>query len=263
MLSQRTPPAPPSCSRSGPDHTGWAMRRALRPGFFQKVSRTSVVEHYGFKTLMYGVLLPGPDIGAQGCADEMRAARDAGFECGIHTWDHVLLAGRRAQPRRAAGPTRMMRKAEQRYAAGVRPGAAHPRRGRLADERARLRAPRHGRATPTPPTAARMLREDGALADPRRRPLPPARACATSRCRPRCRRWTSCSGREIDGADHRHGQHRRPPAQADGGKPRATTSIPCTRNLKDRNSPPSSSSCCQVGKPKATSLPRWRTIMRR
>ncbi len=73
----------------GPDHTGWALRRAFRPGFFQKVSRTSVVEHYGLKTLMYGVLLPAPDIGKH-CAAEMRTVRDAGFECGIHTWDHVL-----------------------------------------------------------------------------------------------------------------------------------------------------------------------------
>lgn len=73
----------------GPDHTGWALRRAFRPGFFSKVARTSVLEHYGFKTLMYGVLLPAPDIGRE-CAHEMRAARDAGFECGIHTWDHVV-----------------------------------------------------------------------------------------------------------------------------------------------------------------------------
>jgi undecaprenyl phosphate-alpha-L-ara4FN deformylase len=73
----------------GPDHTGWALRRALRPGFFKKVSRTSVVEHYGVKTLMYGVFLPGPDIGKD-CAAEMRAVHDAGFECGIHTWDHVV-----------------------------------------------------------------------------------------------------------------------------------------------------------------------------
>lgn len=73
----------------GPDHTGWALRRAFRPGFFKKVSRTSVVEHYGLKTLMYGVLLPAPDIG-QDCIAEMRAAQDAGFECGIHTWDHVV-----------------------------------------------------------------------------------------------------------------------------------------------------------------------------
>jgi len=72
----------------GPDHTGWALRRVFRPGFFQKVSRTSVVSNYGLKTLMYGVLLPGPDIGRKAAA-EMRAARDAGHECGIHTWDHV------------------------------------------------------------------------------------------------------------------------------------------------------------------------------
>ncbi len=73
----------------GPDHTGWALRRVFRPGFFQKVSRTSVVEHYGIKTLMYGVLLPAPDIGRD-CVAEMRAVHNAGFECGIHTWDHVV-----------------------------------------------------------------------------------------------------------------------------------------------------------------------------
>ncbi len=72
----------------GPDHTGWALRRALRPGFLKKVSRTSVLEHYGLTTLLYGVLLPGPDIGRR-AATEMRAVRNAGFECGIHTWDHV------------------------------------------------------------------------------------------------------------------------------------------------------------------------------
>jgi len=98
----------------GPDHTGWAMRRALRPGFFQKVSRTSVVEHYGFKTLMYGVLLPGPDIGVKGAA-EMRAARDAGFECGIHTWDHVLWQDK-VRAKDQQWTVRMMQKSEQRYA---------------------------------------------------------------------------------------------------------------------------------------------------
>ena len=73
----------------GKDHTGWALRRAFRPGFFQKVSRTSVLEHYGLKTLMYGVCLPAPDIGAD-CVEEMRSVHRAGFECGIHTWDHVV-----------------------------------------------------------------------------------------------------------------------------------------------------------------------------
>lgn len=72
----------------GPDHTGRAIRRVFRKGFAKKVKRTSVVSHYGITTLLYGTLLPGPDIGRR-CADEMRAARDAGFEVGVHTWDHV------------------------------------------------------------------------------------------------------------------------------------------------------------------------------
>jgi len=83
----------------GPDHTGWALRRVFRPGFLKKVSRTSVVEHYGIKQLLYGTLLPGPDIGRRAAA-EMRAVRDAGFETGIHTWDHVYWQDNvRRQPR--------------------------------------------------------------------------------------------------------------------------------------------------------------------
>jgi peptidoglycan/xylan/chitin deacetylase (PgdA/CDA1 family) len=72
----------------GPDHTGRALRRIFRPGFFSKVKRTSVGAHYGLRTLLYGTLLPGPDIGLH-CAEEMRAARAAGFDVGIHCWDHV------------------------------------------------------------------------------------------------------------------------------------------------------------------------------
>jgi peptidoglycan/xylan/chitin deacetylase (PgdA/CDA1 family) len=72
----------------GPDHTGRAIKRVFRPGFFSKVSRTSVVSLYGYKTLMYGVLLPGPDIGKR-CAPLLRSVRAAGHEVGIHTWDHV------------------------------------------------------------------------------------------------------------------------------------------------------------------------------
>ena len=72
----------------GPDHTGRAIKRALRPGFMEKVGRTSVVSHYGIRTLLYGTVLPGPDIGRR-CATLLRQVRDAGFEVGIHTWDHV------------------------------------------------------------------------------------------------------------------------------------------------------------------------------
>jgi peptidoglycan/xylan/chitin deacetylase (PgdA/CDA1 family) len=38
--------------------------------------------------LLYGTLLPGPDIGRK-CADILRNVRDAGFEVGIHCYDHI------------------------------------------------------------------------------------------------------------------------------------------------------------------------------
>ncbi len=75
----------------GPDHTGRALRRVFRPGFFdfaRKVSRTSVLEHYGLRTLLYGTLLPGPDIGRR-AAPIMRRVREAGFEVGVHCFDHT------------------------------------------------------------------------------------------------------------------------------------------------------------------------------
>ena len=72
----------------GPDHTGRALKRAFRRGFLSKVHRTSVVAHYGVRTLMYGTVLPGPNIGRRAGA-VMRAVRDAGFEVGVHAYDHV------------------------------------------------------------------------------------------------------------------------------------------------------------------------------
>src|SRR5438105_2754471 len=72
----------------GPDHTGRAIKRVFRRGFMSKVQRTSVVTHYGVRTLLYGTLLPGPDIGKR-ARDVMRAVRDSGHETGIHCYDHV------------------------------------------------------------------------------------------------------------------------------------------------------------------------------
>jgi undecaprenyl phosphate-alpha-L-ara4FN deformylase len=72
----------------GPDHTGRAIKRVFRPGFMGKVKRTSVVEHYGIKTLMYGVLLPGPHIGKR-CRSFMHEIARSGFEVGVHTYDHI------------------------------------------------------------------------------------------------------------------------------------------------------------------------------
>ena len=73
----------------GPDHTGRAVRRIFRRGFFQKVRRTSLVSHYGWLTLLYGTLLPGPDIGRR-ATEVMRSVAAAGHEVGVHCFDHVL-----------------------------------------------------------------------------------------------------------------------------------------------------------------------------
>jgi peptidoglycan/xylan/chitin deacetylase (PgdA/CDA1 family) len=97
----------------GPDHTGRAIKRVFRPGFLKKVSRTSVTAHYGLKTLMYGTLLPGPDIGKR-CADILRAVRDAGFEVGIHTFDHVRWQDHVARED-AAWTAKEMQRAQDRF----------------------------------------------------------------------------------------------------------------------------------------------------
>jgi len=97
----------------GPDHTGRAISRVFRKNFISKVRRTSIVKHYGLKTLLYGTLLPGPDIGKT-CASQMRAVRDAGFEVGIHCWDHVRWQDRVAKEE-AGWTEREMRRAFERF----------------------------------------------------------------------------------------------------------------------------------------------------
>ena len=109
----------------GPDHTGWALRRAFRPGFMAKVQRTSVLQHYGLRTLLNGVLWPGPDVGVRAAA-EMRATQTAGHECGIHTWDHTLWQDN-VRRRSAEWTRRQMQLAHDRYVEVF--GAAPPTHG--------------------------------------------------------------------------------------------------------------------------------------
>ena len=96
----------------GPDHTGRAVKRVLRRGFVRKVSRTSVLSHYGLKTLLYGTLLPGPDIGIA-CRDTLRRTREAGHEVGIHSWDHVKWQDGVADAGAAWTETQLLRAAER------------------------------------------------------------------------------------------------------------------------------------------------------
>lgn len=71
----------------GKDRTGRAISRIFRRGFLSKVSRIAAWKHYSISTMLYGTLLPAPDIGRK-CADIMRSVRDAGFEVGIHCFNH-------------------------------------------------------------------------------------------------------------------------------------------------------------------------------
>jgi peptidoglycan/xylan/chitin deacetylase (PgdA/CDA1 family) len=72
----------------GPDNSGKAIRRIFRKGFLAKMRRTNATQLYGFKTMMYGVLIPAPIIWKRAAA-QMRLAKEAGHEVAIHGWDHV------------------------------------------------------------------------------------------------------------------------------------------------------------------------------
>ncbi len=147
----------------GKDHTGWALRRAFRPGFFQKVSRTSVLEHYGMKTLMYGVFLPAPDIGKD-CVEEMRSVWRAGFECGIHTWDHVVWQDN-VRRSGAAWTQRQMQQAFDRFQKifGAVP-KTHGAAGWQMNPHAFAQLDRFGMKYASDGRA--MLNENGTLSDP-------------------------------------------------------------------------------------------------
>jgi undecaprenyl phosphate-alpha-L-ara4FN deformylase len=77
----------------GPDHSGRAIRRLLRPGFLDKMRRTNAVSMYGWRTILYGTLLPGPQI-ARSFPGTMRALVHAGHEVGMHGYDHVYWQDR-------------------------------------------------------------------------------------------------------------------------------------------------------------------------
>jgi undecaprenyl phosphate-alpha-L-ara4FN deformylase len=74
----------------GPDTSGKAIKRVFRKGFVKKVLSASPAASYGFKTMLYGTLLPAPDIGGRPeTVARMREAAKAGHSVGIHAWDHI------------------------------------------------------------------------------------------------------------------------------------------------------------------------------
>jgi undecaprenyl phosphate-alpha-L-ara4FN deformylase len=73
----------------GPDHSGRALARLVKPGFLRKQLRSGAAGAYGITTMLYGVLLPGPII-AQSAPELFGELMAQGHEVGLHGWDHVF-----------------------------------------------------------------------------------------------------------------------------------------------------------------------------
>ena len=72
----------------GPDASGRAVLQLLKnPRFLQKMVRTRAASLYGFRTALYGTLLPSPMI-ALSFPDIVRRIKEEGHEVQFHAWDH-------------------------------------------------------------------------------------------------------------------------------------------------------------------------------
>jgi undecaprenyl phosphate-alpha-L-ara4FN deformylase len=72
----------------GPDNSGRAILQLIKnPLFLQKMMRTNAASLYGWRTALYGTLLPAPMI-ALAFPDIVREIIDAGHEVQFHAWDH-------------------------------------------------------------------------------------------------------------------------------------------------------------------------------
>jgi undecaprenyl phosphate-alpha-L-ara4FN deformylase len=94
-LFERTGVAASFFISCGPDHSGRAIRRVFRRGFLAKMRRTNAVGMYGWRTVLYGTLLPGPQI-ARAFPHLLRDLEAAGHEVGVHGYDHVYWQDRLA-----------------------------------------------------------------------------------------------------------------------------------------------------------------------
>jgi peptidoglycan/xylan/chitin deacetylase (PgdA/CDA1 family) len=73
----------------GPDNSGKAIWRVFRNrGFAGKMVRTRAVSMYGLRTVLSGTVFPARPI-ALGLVEPIRELRRAGFEVGVHGYDHV------------------------------------------------------------------------------------------------------------------------------------------------------------------------------
>jgi undecaprenyl phosphate-alpha-L-ara4FN deformylase len=73
----------------GPDRSGLAVLQLFRPSFLWKMLRTNAPGLYGWKTALYGTLLPAPMIGTA-FPEIVRGLMKDGHETACHAWDHRL-----------------------------------------------------------------------------------------------------------------------------------------------------------------------------
>ncbi|MEE9911116.1 MAG: polysaccharide deacetylase family protein [Deltaproteobacteria bacterium] len=72
----------------GPDNSGRALLQLIKnPLFLKKMLRTKAASLYGWKTALYGTLLPAPMI-ALSFPDLVRQIIDEGHDVQFHAWDH-------------------------------------------------------------------------------------------------------------------------------------------------------------------------------
>ena len=72
----------------GPDNSGRAVLQLIKnPLFLKKMMRTKAASLYGWKTALYGTLLPAPMI-ALSSPEIIRRIMDDGHEVQFHAWDH-------------------------------------------------------------------------------------------------------------------------------------------------------------------------------
>src|SRR5438445_3508268 len=73
----------------GPDNSGRAIWRAFKNrGFIAKMWRTRAASMYGWRTILSGTVLPARPI-ARAFPQTLRELTRAGFELGVHGYDHV------------------------------------------------------------------------------------------------------------------------------------------------------------------------------
>lgn len=101
------------CFAVGADRTGCLPKKVSTTRSARDGKSISKLEHYGFKSLLYGSVLPGPDIGRR-CREILTATATAGFETAVHGWDLAAWIAK-ADKADATWTEVAMRQAHERY----------------------------------------------------------------------------------------------------------------------------------------------------